>query len=465
MSERARKLKNKASGLTAKGKLNKAMECYQEAKRHAPDDLYIRQKIAELFSRTGDIDSSIQEYQHLAGRYAADGMFLKAIAVNKIILSLDPNHKETQEVVADLYSRKRATEAATEVAFERSKSLPSSMSGAISFPESQAEAETEKEARKPPEELPDPEESVIFNIGMVEGTGLFPPLDDIVIEEASTFIEPTVVNASLLPTIPLFSELSSDELVALIERLELRWTKEGDRILEEGDSGTSMFVMAQGKVDILRGSSPTEEKVATLDEGSFFGEMALVSRAPRLATVVSAEDGLLLELDRKTLDELAEQHPSIRDVVVEHHTSRLIANLMGSSEIFGAFSEEAKRFFVERAEFSTVGAGTIIQTQNESGQRLFVVLRGCCRSVQTNPDCQESQLTEYEEGELFGVQSAMLDRACSSTVRAMTDCVLLSMSPEALKGLFTNHQEVLFSLDELVEARLSLSGSSPGGLV
>jgi len=465
MGDKARKLKDKASKLAAKGKLSKAMKFYQQAKQLAPDDLYIRQKIAELFSRTGDIKSSIQEYQHLAGRHAADGMFLKAIAINKIILSLDPNHKETQEVLADLYSKKRATETATGVALQMSRALPSSMSGAIDNSQSQAGTHQETMPYEPSEELPGEEESVIFDISMAEGTGLFPPLDDIEIEEASEFYEPTLVNASLLPTIPLFSEFSSDEMVALIERLELRWTKKGDRIIEEGESGASMFVMSQGKVDILRGTPPNEVTVAQLDEGSFFGEMALVSLAPRLATVVAAEDGLLLELDRETLDELAQQHPSIKEIIREHHLQRLTANLMGSSEVFGAFSDGARRFFVENSEFSTVRAGTIIHTQGDPAQRLFVVLRGCCEVLQSTPECVEQPASDFGEGELFGVQSAMLDQPCASTVRAKTNCVLLSLSPEALKNLFSTHEEVLFSLDELVEERLSLSGISPSDLI
>src|SRR6476659_9645532 len=98
MSEKIRKLKEEASRLTA------------------------NQKLAELYARMGKIHESVVEYQAVAGSYAADGLLLKAIAVCKIILQIDPNHKETQHILADLSTKRRGESVAVE--------MPKSMSSA-----------------------------------------------------------------------------------------------------------------------------------------------------------------------------------------------------------------------------------------------------------------------------------------------------------------------------------------------
>ena len=72
-----------------------------------------------LFER----ERAIREYQHVAGRYAADGFLLKAMAICKVILNLDPQHTETQSTLAKLYATHRGESIETV--------LPASMSGAL----------------------------------------------------------------------------------------------------------------------------------------------------------------------------------------------------------------------------------------------------------------------------------------------------------------------------------------------
>src|ERR1043165_517171 len=114
MSEKIRKLKEEASRLIAKGKLGEAADEYVKIVKLDPRDLTARQKLAELYARMGKIKEAVVEYQAVAGSYAADGLLLKAIAVCKIILQVDPNHKETQHILADLSTKRRGESGAVE---------------------------------------------------------------------------------------------------------------------------------------------------------------------------------------------------------------------------------------------------------------------------------------------------------------------------------------------------------------
>ena len=107
-----RKLKDKAAEAAAKGKLDKAADLFREALKGDPRDVATRQKLAEVLRRAGRTDEAVEAYRAVADRFAHDGLLIKAIAISKTILELDPEHEETQAALAGLYGRRAAAESA-----------------------------------------------------------------------------------------------------------------------------------------------------------------------------------------------------------------------------------------------------------------------------------------------------------------------------------------------------------------
>jgi tetratricopeptide (TPR) repeat protein len=106
-----RLLKDRAADLAARGKLDGAADLYRDVLAQDPRDVSSRQKLAELLRRAGRINEAIPLFTDVADRFARDGHLLKAIAICKTILELDPAHVATQAVLADLYSRARRSRA------------------------------------------------------------------------------------------------------------------------------------------------------------------------------------------------------------------------------------------------------------------------------------------------------------------------------------------------------------------
>ena len=94
-----------------------------------------------------------------------------------------------------------------------------------------------------------------------------------------------------LSHVELFSELEEDDLRRLAKVTVSREFKTGDVIVREGELGVAFYVVASGNVEVVKGlGSGTEQVLATMDEGDFFGEMALFDNEVRSASVRAVSD-------------------------------------------------------------------------------------------------------------------------------------------------------------------------------
>ncbi len=125
---------------------------------------------------------------------------------------------------------------------------------------------------------------------------------------------------------PLFRTMSSEVFVPFITALETRDYEPGDYIIRMGETGDEMFLISQGQVNIEMEKGGKPVAVATLGEGAFFGEAALLTRAPRNASVVAAEPTTCLVLDRDHLIDLAKSHPPVLASIKSIYNKRLTQN-------------------------------------------------------------------------------------------------------------------------------------------
>ena len=111
--------------------------------------------------------------------------------------------------------------------------------------------------------------------------------------------------------VPLFSDLTTSEFIAVALLLVRRVAKAGEIIVQEGDPGDSMFIVSTGEVRATIRRDGAELPVATMRDGDFFGEMAVLSGEPRTATVTAVKTTELLELSREHLSEICSRHPHV----------------------------------------------------------------------------------------------------------------------------------------------------------
>ncbi len=108
---------------------------------------------------------------------------------------------------------------------------------------------------------------------------------------------------------PLFEMLSNQELEYVAELARPRRVAGGQVIFDEGELGDSIYIVASGDVDVLRSDPSGAAKViATLGPQQFFGEMSLIDKDYRSATVRAKSDCELLHLTAENLTTFRKHH-------------------------------------------------------------------------------------------------------------------------------------------------------------
>ena len=128
-----------------------------------------------------------------------------------------------------------------------------------------------------------------------------------------------------VPKSALFEVLNDIEREAIVREMELETHDEGSVVLNEGDPGTSMFLIASGEVKVFtRSTSPGGGTLylARLGEGDFFGEVSVLTGKPRTATITASQRTELLRLDKSKLDGVLSKHPGIRKVLDDFYKKR-----------------------------------------------------------------------------------------------------------------------------------------------
>ena len=124
----------------------------------------------------------------------------------------------------------------------------------------------------------------------------------------------------LLRGVSLFSACSKRELSRIASLADQIEVPKGRVLTREGESGSEFFVIVEGQARVIVGQ---RGRVSPLGPGASFGEMSLLDRGPRTATVEAESDMQLLVLDARSFSSLLAEVPSVARKVLAAMAARL----------------------------------------------------------------------------------------------------------------------------------------------
>jgi len=254
----------------------------------------------------------------------------------------------------------------------------------------------------------------------------------------------------------LFSSLDEKGLRAMIEILNVRVVPSGSVLVEEGSTGDEAYFVARGELDVQKapnkvGAAPIA--LARLGSGALFGEMALLSRAPRTATVVAAVPCIVLVATKAALDQVVTTAPGVGREFAVFCRRRMLENLMRTNFILRAASPAERPALVERFSIRTFEAGEKIVAQGAQPEGLHLIALGEVAVVHQDDDGSTTIVAKLGPGEVVGEVALVLRRPAITDVVAHHPTVTLFLARERLMEVVKAHPKVFVELYELAVKR------------
>lgn len=126
-----------------------------------------------------------------------------------------------------------------------------------------------------------------------------------------------------LKRVPLFANLSPVDLKQVASIAEEEFFSDGEEITHEGDVGDVMFVIVSGEVKVCSNRDGREREIAQRRTGDYVGEMSIIGREPRMASLVAIGDVRMLCIDQKSFEGLIRERPDVSLAVMRVLSQRL----------------------------------------------------------------------------------------------------------------------------------------------
>ncbi len=293
--------------------------------------------------------------------------------------------------------------------------------------------------------------------------------------EAAAVSDDLLERANELRRMDIFRHFS-DELIIPLARIitEVPLTA-GSTIFREGATDRDLKIVRDGTVQITRLTPVGTQVLATLGEGSIFGEVSFLDSLPRSANATALSDGSLFSLPAKGLDQLVQSNREVAVSLLWGFWQTLADKVRAAnaqmSELFGApasqpqgarevgspgsrvdVAEETKldilreqglsaqelRLLAKYSRQLSFPMNALIFSEGDSGDSLFIVVDGSVRISRVVPGMGEECLAILERGEVFGELALIDDQPRSADARAhSSQATVFSISKSLLEEVLS----------------------------
>ncbi|MBC7794825.1 MAG: cyclic nucleotide-binding domain-containing protein, partial [Clostridia bacterium] len=262
---------------------------------------------------------------------------------------------------------------------------------------------------------------------------------------------------AILP-LPLFGELDTSAFIATLRLLKYKRVQSGVKIIEEGAPGDSLIVLISGQVTVSKKGT----ELGKLSSGAVLGEMALITRAPRSATVMATEEVEYFELGRSEVSTLTKNEPKVMQELAAYCRSRLLMNLLRTSPLFSHFDETTRMSLLGRFRTITIGSGDQVIQAGQTGEGLYVIATGRAQVQARDADGKSHLVATLGPGDVFGEISLIKKRPATADVIAIETLGAIFLPAADFQQVLAEFPEVHAFLDSLSDKRISATQAQVG---
>ena len=251
-----------------------------------------------------------------------------------------------------------------------------------------------------------------------------------------------------LSSLPLFSYFNPSLLKELIHRSTLEIVDRNDVVIREGDVGKHIFVLLGGEL-ISRKQDDLGEgmKESQLLPVTIFGELAVFEEVPRQASVLAAQESVVLKVPAQDLRTLATNSGFVREL--SHFTKSIIASqYFNSAPVFRDVNRSVKEYLLSKGKFEEFKHKQVVFYQGSSGTNFYLILRGAVDIL-----VNDVLVNTIQQGGFFGEIAVIARLPRTATVVANGPTTVFSISSDAFWEAISQDMELAMVIESVGEMR------------
>lgn len=257
----------------------------------------------------------------------------------------------------------------------------------------------------------------------------------------------------LFPDIPLFSDLSTEEFDRVVKSLTSTKVQKGSKIIEEGDEGSSLFIVSIGEVQVMKKLDDKVVPIAQLRDGDFFGEFGFFSGAMRQASVIATTETDLMEINKDDMDKIVGEFPSIKEKLNKLYTQRVLENLLLTSPLFRPLKPEERKNLASVFEYQAFEENAGIIKEGDEGDCMYVMQSGEVSVHTTDPMGDKVGLATLKAGDFFGEMSLIQSKPRTANVTALTPVEVMMLNKDDFDNLIDKYPAIGEVIEKTAEER------------
>lgn len=268
--------------------------------------------------------------------------------------------------------------------------------------------------------------------------------------EILVIIEETLQKADVFGSL-----LTETDRKFLIQHCLIQPAKPGKVLCRQNEIGNTLYLLLTGEVEITIRVDGETQVLGKLSNGDMFGEIAAIFRIPRIATVTTTKQSVVLEIPSEIFSELLTKNPKLQTSVYNQFHDRTVATSLRCVPFFNMFSDTSIVDLCKLANLARVGQGDSLLTEGEEGKGLFVITAGVAR-VHVNSNGHDMNVALLREGEYFGERSLLTGDPCTASISALTDISVVLLPVEEFRDYVKNKEGLKYLLDVDSSERLKV---------
>ncbi len=246
-------------------------------------------------------------------------------------------------------------------------------------------------------------------------------------------VQPTTRDAGQ-PT-PLLSHLDGPMFAELAQKAPLLHFAEGRFVVEQGEAGRTMYLVARGRA-LVHAMSSAGQRVylSSLTAGDFFGENGFFTAAPRSATVEALYPLDVFEIDRELYARTTLGHPAASGILLQFYKERIVETVLAKSPVFGELGGDERRALVNKFVPRVFRPGELVINEGAHSDHIYIVKEGEAE-VFTQRGEERTVLSRIGPGTLFGELAALRGIPRTASVMAKSKLELLELGARDFHAL------------------------------